>query len=183
MLAGTGCSSLQGTGDKGYISGTGAVRVLDPDSRGEPVTLQADTLDGESISLSDLRGRVVVVNMWWSGCVDCREEMPELVDAARQSGDQAAFVGINIRDTSAAQGLAFTRRFKVPYPSIFDPSGKALLAFEGSLNPQTIPSTVVLDPQGRIAASIIGPIPSTLTLVDLVDELAGEGTGAGAGDG
>ncbi|MEZ5096197.1 MAG: TlpA disulfide reductase family protein [Nocardioides sp.] len=173
-LTGTGCSTLSGTGDKGYISGNGEVRVLDRAARGEPVALEAETLDGEAISLADLRGRVVVVNMWWSGCVDCRKEMPELVDAAGRTAGHANFVGINIRDTSAAQGQAFARRFEVPYPSVFDPRGKALLAFDGSLNPQTIPSTVVLDAQGRVAASIIGPIPSTLTLVDLVEQLAGE---------
>ena len=56
----------------------------------------------------------------------------------------------------------------------FDPTGEALLAFSGTLTPRTIPSTVVLDRRGRIAATVIGPIPSKGTFTDLVREVAGE---------
>jgi len=70
---------------------------------------------------------------------------------------------------------AFVRNYQVPYPSFYDPDGALLLAFSGSaLTPRTVPATVVLDRQGRVAASIIGRIPSTTTLTDLVEDVAGE---------
>jgi peroxiredoxin len=81
------------------------------------------------------------------------------------------FVGINTKDSSPQQGLAFERRYDIPYPSLYDPSGRSLLAFTGTLNPSAIPSTVVLDKQGRVAASILDAVPSRQTLVDLVRDV------------
>ena len=83
------------------------------------------------------------------------------------------FLGINTRDNGRDTALAFQESRDVPYSSIFDPGGRNLLAFRGTLPPQAIPSTVVVDAQGRVAASIIGPVPSVTTLVDVVEEVAG----------
>jgi thiol-disulfide isomerase/thioredoxin len=166
-----GCNSLGGTGDKGYITGEGQITEVAKADRGGAISLDGQTLDGKSLSLSDLRGTPVVVNVWWSGCPPCRAEQPMLNQVADQLGSSAHVVGINIRDSSPDTGSAFVRKFQVPYPSIYDPSGKALLAFQGKLSPRTIPSTIVLDSQGRIAASIIGRVPTRLTLTDLVDGL------------
>ena len=71
---------------------------------------------------------------------------------------------------SAAQ--AFARRFDGPYPSIYDQQGSTLLAFRGTLTPNAIPSTVILDREGRVAASVLGEITRT-TLYDLVEEVGG----------
>ena len=90
---------------------------------------------------------------------------------ASSPSDDVVFVGVNTKDSSPDQGLAFERRYDVPYPSLFDPSGRTLLAFHGTLNPSAIPSTVVLDQQGRVAASILGEVPSQQTLVDLVRDV------------
>ena len=121
---------------------------------------------------------MVVVNVWWSLCPPCREEMPDLVEASRELAGSAEFVGINIRDNAVESARLFDEQFEVPYPSIFDPTGEALLAFSGTLTPRTIPSTVVLDRRGRIAATVIGPIPSKGTFTDLVREVAGERDGS-----
>lgn len=115
-----------------------------------------------------------MVNVWWSACPPCRTEMPHLVGAAQETRGIASFVGINIRDGSVDQARGFVRTFDVPYPSFFDPSGKALLPFAGTLSPRSIPSTVVLDRQGRIAAAVIGALPSQQTLVDLVEEVGAQ---------
>lgn len=172
LLAAPGCSSLQGTGDKGYIAGNGQITVLDPADRGDPVELEGTSLDGAPLSLADLRGQVAVVNVWGAWCADCRAEMPDLVAATAEVADDVAFLGIDVRDPSVEPARSFVRSFGVPYPSIYDPDGRALLAFSGTLSPRTIPSTLVLDREGRIAASILGPIPSTQTLTDLVEEIA-----------
>ena len=174
MLTLAGCSSLQGTGDKGYISGDGQITQYDADDRGDAVGLTGDSVTGEPIDVADLRGKVLVVNVWWSGCGPCRSEMPMLVEAAAEVEGDASFLGINIRDNSAAPARAFMENYGATYPSIYDPSGKALLAFSGEVSPQTVPTTLVLDREGRVAATVRGPLPSELTLVELVKEVAAE---------
>jgi hypothetical protein len=89
------------------------------------------------------------------------------------------FLGIDSRDPSKAAARAFVRRFDVPYPSIYDQRGRTLLSFRGTLTPNSVPSTVVIDREGRVAASVLGEITRT-TLYDLVDEVRGAGSGGGA---
>jgi thiol-disulfide isomerase/thioredoxin len=174
LAALTGCTSSSGTGDKGYITGDGRVSQVDAVDRDDPIELSGQDLDGEPVSLEEMRGEVVVVNVWGSWCPPCRAEMPDLVAAAEQTADVAAYLGINIRDTDEAQARGLVRRFDVPFRSVYSPDAEALLAFAGTLTPRTIPSTVVLDRDGRVAASILGAVPSAQTLTDLVDEVAAE---------
>ncbi|WP_223396020.1 TlpA disulfide reductase family protein [Nocardioides rotundus] len=136
--------------------------------------MAGEDLQGDPVSVTKMRGKVVVINVWWSLCPPCRTEMPELVEASEELGKDAEFVGINIRDNAVESARLFAEQFKVPYPSIYSPDGQALLPFAGTLSPRTIPSTVVLDRQGRIAATVIGPIPSKNTFVDLVEGIAAE---------
>jgi thiol-disulfide isomerase/thioredoxin len=173
LLALTGCSGLEGTGDKGYITGDGVIRQIAPADRGDPVELSGETLDGGELDLAELRGEVVVVNTWWSGCGPCRVEMPLLAELGKDL-DDAAVVGINIRDTSTAQGLRFMDTVGADFPSLWSPDGKALLAFHGRVNLSSVPSTVVLDREGRPAAVISGEIPGEVSIRDLVAEVAAE---------
>lgn len=175
LLLGTaGCSSSPRTGDKGYVGGEGVITRLAVADRDKPGAVSGTTLEGNKIALSSYAGKVVVVNVWGAWCPPCRAEATRLADAARElSGQDVVFVGINTRDASQDQGLAFQRRFTVPYPSIYDPSGRTLLAFRGTLTPTSIPSTVILDKQGRVAASVLGEVTSSTTLVDLVQDVAG----------
>ena len=175
-----GCSSLQGTGDKGYVSGTGEVVEVEPGAREAPVTLSGRDLDGEPLSTEEFRGKPVVAVVWGSWCAPCRAEAPDVVAAAREVGHRAQFVGINIRDASTEQARSFVRTFDVPYPSYYSPDGEAMLAFSGTLTPNSIPSFVVLDADGRVAASIIGELPSRTTLVDVVEGVASEQGGGAA---
>lgn len=177
LLLATGCSSLEGTGDKGFISGDGSVRFIDAADRSEPVDLAGTSLTGDPVDAADLRGKVVVVNAWWSGCGPCRTEMPLLAKASEELAPDVAFLGINIRDNSEAQGLSFARKAGVTYPSIYDPDGTAMLAFSGKVSVTRTPSTLVLDPQGRVGAIFNGAIPTERTLFDVVDQIAGETNG------
>lgn len=175
-----GCSSLQGTGDKGYVSGAGDVVEVEPGDREPPVTLSGRDLEGDRLSTERFRGKPVVAVVWGSWCAPCRAKAPEVVAAAREVGDRAQFVGINIRDASTEQARSFVRTFDVPYPSYFSPDGEAMLAFSGTLTPNSIPSFVVLDAEGRVAASIIGELPSRTTLVEVVEDVADEQGGGAA---
>ena len=181
LLLLTGCSSLQGTGDKGFYTGDGGVNVVKAVDRGDPVELTGTDLDGNPIDLADYRGKPVVITVWGSWCGPCRAEAPDVVATANELGDRAQFVGINLRDPSTTSSKAFVRNFDVPYPSVFSPDGKAMLQFQGTLGPNSIPSFVVLDAEGRVAASILGTLPSQQTLVDLVSDVAAESTDGATG--
>ena len=167
----TGCDKAD-TGDKGYIDGTGIITRLAVDDRKKPGQVSGETLDGKKLDLSSYAGKVVVLNVWGSWCPPCRKEAPMLESASRQlAKDGVVFVGVNTKDSSPDPGLAFERRFDISYDSLFDPAGRSLLAFYGILTPSSIPSTVVIDQQGRVAARILGEVPSATTLVDLVRDV------------
>jgi thiol-disulfide isomerase/thioredoxin len=167
-----GCSHLASEGGSGYITG-GGYTELPPAKRKVPGDVQGRTLEGRPISLDDYRGKVVVINVWGSWCGDCRAETATLnAAAAALAAKDVAFLGINTRDNSAETALAYQQSKHVPYPSIFDPGGRNLLAFHGTLTPNAIPSTVIIDAQGRVAASYLGTLPTKQTLVDMVEDVA-----------
>jgi thiol-disulfide isomerase/thioredoxin len=175
LLTVTGCSSLQGTGDKGFVDGNGAVRQIAPADRADAISLDGKDLDGKPISLASLRGKPTVVTVWGSWCTACRTDSPFLVAAQKQLGGKANFVGIDSRDPGTAQAKAYNAKFHITWPSFFSPGGEALLAFPGIMTPNSVPTTVVLDRDGRPAATISGAVPSALTLVELVQDVVRHG--------
>jgi thiol-disulfide isomerase/thioredoxin len=167
------CSNDIGSssGEAGFVSGKGIITRLPVAEREAPGEVAGKTLDGEPIDLDDFAGKTVVVNVWGSWCAPCRAEAADLVAASEElADDNVVFLGINSRDLDRAAALAFQRRFEVPYPSIYDQQGRTLLAFRGTLSPNAIPSTVVIDEQGRVAASVIGEVTKS-TLVGLVEDV------------
>ena len=144
------------------------------DAREDAISLDGEDLAGDPLAVQDFRGKPVVLVVWGSWCAPCRDEAPDVVGAANDLGDDVQFVGINIRDASTAQARAFTRKFDVDFPSFYSPSGEALLAFPGVLGLRTIPAFAVLDSEGRVAASIIGKLPSRQTLVDVTKDVVDE---------
>ena len=91
--------------------------------------------------------------------------------AAQETADVAQFVGINTRDLDQAPAIAFTRAFDVTFPSVFDPDGRELLKFGSQLPPSAIPSTLVVDAEGRIAARVLGETTQA-TITGLIDDVA-----------
>ncbi|GAA1797711.1 hypothetical protein GCM10009795_049000 [Nocardioides hankookensis] len=177
LLALTACTSLGATGNKGYISGDGSVQVIDPADRDDPVTFSGTSLTGDPISSEDYLGKVLVVNKWWSGCGPCRTEMPMLGEVSPELGDRAAVLGINVRDSSPENGLSFMKRVGADFPSVYDVQGKVGLAFAGKAPMAATPTTIFLDDEGRVAAVITGPVPSKQTLLDVIDDVAGDDGG------
>ncbi len=129
--------------------------------------------DGRKVSLDDYAGKVVVVNIWGSWCGPCRTEAPELQKVQNETGAEGVQVlGIAVKESSAEPPRDFMKDRKLTYPSIYDESGRTLLAFKG-LPPNTVPATIVLDKQHRVAAVFLESLIAT-DLVPLVKELAAE---------
>ena len=153
--AGTAASENGPGGDNRFISGDGNVTEFKPADRTAVQGVTGELLDGEQFKLSDLKGKVVVVNFWASWCAPCRGEAPSLQHVYTENKDKGVeFLGVNFKD-SKANAEAFERRFKITYPSLFDADGQVTLAFR-EVPPSAIPSTLVLDRQGRVAARVIG---------------------------
>ena len=176
LLGAAGCSSAGSAPPGSFVAGDGVVTVIAPQQRQDPVTMAGTTLAGERLDLASLRGRTVVLNVWGSWCPPCRQEATTLESAyQRLSGRGVAFVGVDTRDDTA-QAKAYQDRYGITYPSLVD-TGGLMLALRGAVAPSSIPSTLVIDTQGRVAARVSGPITSTDTLVGLVDTVISGGTG------
>ena len=160
-----------------YVAGDGTITLLAPDRRGQAIELRGTTLEGVPVDVSAYRGRVVVLNVWGSWCPPCRKEAPDLQAASVELKSRGVqFLGINTNEKDAAQALAFQRTFGVTFPSLADDGGAALLALRGAVAPNAVPTTLVLDPQGRIAARI-SSATTKVTLVDVVEDVLAGRTG------
>lgn len=164
-----GAPSSQG----GFVGGDGTLSIVAADERQPAPVIAGETLDGEAWDSAQAAGKVIVYNVWGSWCAPCRAEAPALAAAAHATEDLAVFVGLNTRDLDRAAPKAFVRAFEVPYDNLYDPDGRLLLAFAGQLPASAIPSTLVVDRQGRVAARIIGEATEA-TLVGLVNDIAAE---------
>lgn len=169
-----GDADARQTGSNGFVSGEGIVTVLPPAEREEVGEVSGETLEGEPLTLEEYgAGKTVVVNVWGSWCAPCRAEADDLVAAEKRlRGRDVVFLGIDVRDPSPQAAQAFAREFKVGYPSLYDPSGRLLLAFHGNLPSNSVPTTLVIDDEGRAAASILGET-TTSTLIGVVEEAQG----------
>lgn len=178
MLA--GCSSENdaladqaNAGDnKGYIAGDGSVTEWKKEEREAPVEFTGDLFDGGTLSASDLRGKPAMLNFWYAGCAPCRAEAPHLIELHDKFGKDIAFWGVNVRD-EAGTAEAFERNFKIPYKSMKDASGKVLLALSKTVPAQAVPTTLLLDKEGRVAARVLGEIDSSI-MKTMMQDLLGE---------
>lgn len=163
----------QSGGQQGYAEVASRVTIIPPDERGAPVQeVVGEDLDGTgTLSSTAYAGKVVVINVWGSWCPPCRKEAPDLQAASVETAAVAQFLGITTRDRQPATARRFVEEFGITYPSIYDPSGQALLTFSGTLPPSAIPSTLVLDREGRLAVRVLAPI-SKITLVQMVNDVA-----------
>lgn len=160
------------TPEWGKTCGANADGVIEcaPDQRSAAPKLAGELLDGGSYDVVKDRGQVVVVNFWGSWCAPCRAEADDL-EATYQAtkGAGVTFLGINVQD-SRDKAIAFEEG-RVTYPSLFDPGSR--LALELDIPPNTIPATVVLDRDGRIAAVIRAAVTQQ-GLQPIVERIAAE---------
>lgn len=161
--------------DTGYISGDGTYREYPPAERFDPVEFTGETDEGETVSSSDYAGDVYVVNFWYAGCPPCRAEADELEELSQEYAERGVeFLGVNTTD-QAATAQAFARTHGVTYPSILDVNDTSVqLAFASSVPPGAVPTTLVLDREGRVAARWLGLIDKS-SLAAMIDTVLAEG--------
>ena len=131
------------------------------------------TTAGKTLSLASYRGHTIVLNFWGSWCAPCRSEAPALGQLARTLASKGVrFVGVDIRDQpDSAQ--AFMQTFNVGYPSLNDPGDEIALEFHSTVPPAAIPTTLIIDRNGRIAARVFGA-SSYAQLQGLINQVIGQ---------
>ncbi|MGW1751597.1 TlpA family protein disulfide reductase [Streptomyces sp. NPDC002092] len=143
-----------GGGDTNFVMGKDGISTAKKGERAAAPDLSGKTVNGGQLDVASFKGKVVVLNVWGSWCAPCRAEAPnfeKVYQDLKTKGVQ--FVGINTRDTSTQNAVAFEKQQGITYQSLYDPTGKLMLRFKrGTLNPQAVPSTLVLDREGKIAA-------------------------------
>jgi len=171
-----GCTEASSLGSSSTLSAGDTIAEIAPVDRGEPIVFGGSLETGTAVDSTDWLGSVVVVNFWYASCPPCRAEAPDLEALHEQFAPAGVvFIGVNVRD-SAPTATAFNKKFGITYPSILDASsGDVQFAFAGQIAPNAVPTTIVLDSEGRAAARIIGRIPSATTLATLIENILAEG--------
>lgn len=179
VVVATACSDGQvqrsdSAGETRYVEGSGVVTIVPPDERQPAPDFSGPLLSGDGqFDLAQARGNVVVLNVWASWCPPCRSEAPALQAVSVELADQnVQFIGVNVRD-NRTDARAFEQQFGLTYPSVMDTTGALLLAFRDTLPPSAIPSTLVIDREGRLAARVLDEVTET-SLGDLVADIATE---------
>ncbi|HXZ64543.1 MAG TPA: TlpA disulfide reductase family protein [Streptosporangiaceae bacterium] len=179
MLAVAGCDGGAIGADTPVSSGQSFVghsyesTFYQPGHRPLAPAVSGTTVTGAHLSLTAYRGDTIVLNFWGSWCAPCRAEAPALGQLARLLQARGVrFVGIDIRDEPDS-ALAFMQQFNVDYPSISDPGDEIALDFRSTVPPADIPTTLVIDRDGRIADRIFGA--STYSeLLTVIDQVIGQ---------
>jgi thiol-disulfide isomerase/thioredoxin len=170
---GDGGQGAKDVSNQGYVSDDGSVASWTAGDRKGPVTLAGTDYAGQLQDVATWRGDVVVVNTWYANCPPCRAEAPDLVALANDYAPKGVHVlGLNGTD-GPAPAEAFQKTYDVPYPSIQDNTGSAVAALQGVVPVNAVPTTVVLDREGKVAARMLGTADAS-TLRAVVDGVLAE---------
>jgi thiol-disulfide isomerase/thioredoxin len=179
-----GCSTgahqvdVNNGGEFRFVAGTPAGEVIPVAERASSPQFRGTLLDGKPFDSSELAGSVAVLNFWGSWCAPCRVETPEFDQVAEaMAGDGVRFLGIDVKESDAQFATAFVKRFGISFPSLYDPRGEVALAFR-NYPANAIPSTIVLDRRGRVAAVYTGTVAKD-DLRTVLDRVLAEGSSGG----
>ena len=170
LLAGCSGSGNRGTTD-GFVSGDGSITTVDVADREKAPVLEGEDLDGKALSTADYAGKTLVVNLWGPWCAPCRAEAPALEEVSKAyASKDVQFVGVVTRTNDPDWPGKFNRDHGITYPSFADQGGKLELAFNDSLPTLAIPTTWIIDSEGRVAARILSKVTAS-TLANLIDDV------------
>jgi peroxiredoxin len=178
LLAGCSTGSdavdVNNGGEFRFVAGTPAGEVIPAADRRSAPDFSGTLLGGGPFSSTSLDGQVAVINFWGSWCAPCRVETPEFQEVYAEVRDRGvAFLGVNVKEADEQFAQGFVDRFGIEFPSLYDPSGETALAFR-DYPANAIPSTIVLDRSGRVAAVYTGAVAQD-DLRAVLDRLTGEG--------
>jgi peroxiredoxin len=158
LLLVAGCSTgadavdVNNGGEFRFVAGTPAGEVIDAAERAAAPDFSGTLLGGGDFDSAELDGRLAVLNFWGSWCPPCRVETPQFQEVYTEIRDRGvAFLGLNVKETSEQFAQAFVDSEGIEFPSLYDPRGEVALAFR-DYPANAIPSTIVLDRDGRVAA-------------------------------
>jgi len=132
-----------------------------------------DTLDGGKVTLSDLRGKVVVVNFWATWCLPCREETPALEKAYEQYKDSGMVIlGVNLTNQDVVSEVeSFVQEFKLSYPILLDRDGSVSYLYQI----KGLPTTFFINREGIIRTVLVGGPMSETFIRSKIEALLQEG--------
>ena len=152
------------TNEQSFIAGNGVATFIPKADRKAAPVISGPTLDGGNFVATP--GKVMVLNVWASWCSPCRAEAPALEELSL-AHPEVQFLGVLTRDSLVA-ARAFVERFGITYPSLTDDA--LLLKFHGQLTPNAIPTTLIIDAEGNVAARISGEVTYS-ALEDLINRV------------
>ncbi len=155
--SGSDAVDVSNGGEFRFVAGTPEGDVIDEGDRASAPAFSGELLDGSDFDSADLSGDVVVINFWGSWCAPCRVETPEFQEVYDSvATDGVTFLGVNVKDDRQL-AEAFLADKGITYPSLFDPRGEVALAFR-NFPANAIPSTIILDRDGRVAAVYVAVV-------------------------
>jgi len=166
LLLLTGCAGggISAQNENSFVAGSGNATFVEKSERKKAPIISGATLTTGVKTLN--LNQVTVINVWASWCAPCRAEAPVLQDASIQY-PQVQFAGILTRD-NISSAKAFYENFKLTYPTFIDDA--LLLDFSGSIIPNAIPTTLIIDKNGKVAVRISGEV-TVATLKKLLDKV------------
>jgi peroxiredoxin len=174
-----GCSespSFSSDGNNtGYVSGSGVYTEITVADR-KPAASFTSVLDtGAKITSAQLLGKVHVLNFWYASCGPCRIEAPRMEKAFSHYKGSVPFYGVDVYD-QAATAQTFESTHKVTYPSMIDTNTTNVqYAYSAYVSPDAVPTTLVIDKHGRVAARVTGEVEDASILTALIDRVIAEG--------
>ena len=154
LLILTGCAGggISAQNENSFVAGSGNATFVKKSERKDAPKISGTTLNSGDKTLN--LNQVTVINVWASWCAPCRAEAPVLQDFSIRY-PQVQFAGILTRD-NLSSAKAFYENFQLTYPTFTDDS--LLLGFSGSIIPNAIPTTLIIDKNGKVAIRISGEV-------------------------